>query len=183
MAEPEDDSYTGINQPKINTNPLLDRIFDKGIGGKFNEFSTNSEKPKTIKGFLNNYDEIQNLHNDPNYITNHNNNFKNNPKNNNHKSKPKANHLLDLSTKINVMGRKVDPIVSDSRDKSNSQNIQELESITGFKTMNQLPPTRGGTPWLIPEKNQNSLPLDPKLSRPTTTIISLTKSTLIINKS
>jgi dynein heavy chain, axonemal len=188
-------------------NPLIDRIFDKGIGGKFNEFSAQKSKGAAVKSFLTNFDDIDTLHNDPKYITNVRSGVDTGKNTQGLKlphSKRTHNKLNqpELNTeKVNLLSKKFDtkmkePIL-DSIDKEEGEksfkNIQDLESITGFKTMNQLPPSRGVrynsvNPMerlRIVKKDEKidtvtkfskiEKALDPKLSRPTTTIVALNK--------
>ena len=153
-----------------NGNDLLERIYDEGQGGKFNDLIKNPTKIKAVKAFITE-DDIENMLNLP-------------PD----KTKTGFNEGKDggMSGTMNHV----------------SGNMQDLLSITGFKIIDKLPPTSGdlknktnsmidrfrvsfndfdttsGNNTLMgatKTKWTNNVNLEPKLSRPTTTIINLGK--------
>ena len=153
-----------------NGNDLLERIYDEGQGGKFNDLIKNPTKIKAVKAFITE-DDIENMLNLP-------------PD----KTKTGFNDGKDggMSGTMNHV----------------SGNMQDLLSITGFKIIDKLPPTSGdlknktnnmierfrvsfndfdtssGNNTLMgatKSKWTSKVNLEPKLSRPTTTIINLGK--------
>ena len=162
-----------INNTKLvnnNGNDLLERIYDEGQGGKFNDLIKNPTKIKAVKAFITD-DELDNMLNLP-------------PD----KTKSGFGEVKDggMSGTMNHV----------------SGNMQDLLSITGFKIIDKLPPTSGeikdqtysmidrfrlsfndfdstnGNNTLMnatKSKWTNNGDLEPKLSRPTTTIINLGK--------
>ena len=162
-----------VNETKSinnNGNDLLERIYDEGQGGKFNDLIKNPTKIKAVKAFITE-DDIENMLNLP-------------PD----KTKTGFNEGKDggMSGTMNHV----------------SGNMQDLLSITGFKIIDKLPPTSGdlknktnsmidrfrvsfndfdttsGNNTLMgatKTKWTNNVNLEPKLSRPTTTIINLGK--------
>ena len=166
----ENKSYSSDIQKYENKGEhgLLERIYDKGQGEKFNDLIKNPTKIKAMKAFITE-DDIENMINLP-------------PD----KTKTKIG-FNDGTGGINGTTNHV------------SGNMQDLLSITGFKIIDRLPPTSGdlknNTNSMIDRfrvsasdfakdtnntlmnmtksrwtKNDN---LEPKLSRPTTTIIQL----------
>ena len=162
-----------INNTKLvnnNGNDLLERIYDEGQGGKFNDLIKNPTKIKAVKAFITD-DDLDNMLNLP-------------PD----KTKSGFGEVKDggMSGTMNHV----------------SGNMQDLLSITGFKIIDKLPPTSGeikdqtysmidrfrlsfndfdstnGNNTLMnatKSKWTNNGDLEPKLSRPTTTIINLGK--------
>ena len=146
---------------------LLERIYDKGQGEKFNDLIKNPTKIKAMKAFITE-DDIDNMINLP-------------------PEKTKIG-FSDMGGGVNGTTNHV------------SGNMQDLLSITGFKIIDKLPPTTGdfknNTNSMIDrfrvsasdfakDINNNTFmnatktrwtnndSLEPKLSRPTTTIINL----------
>ena len=140
---------------------LVERIYDKGMGEKFNDLIKNPKTIKTMKAFITTEDDI---------VT-------------------------------------VPPETTKSKlDDKTTLNGQDLLSITGFKVIDKLPPTGGETQTsynkmidrfrvsagqsmfsetqFSKSRTKFNVPLEPKLSRPTTTIINLGKkySTLTENE-
>ena len=161
-----------INNTKLvnnNGNDLLERIYDEVQGGKFNDLIKNPTKIKAVKAFITD-DDLDNMLNLP-------------PD----KTKSGFGEVKDggMSGTMNHV----------------SGNMQDLLSITGFKIIDKLPPTSGeikdqtysmidrfrlsfndfdstnGNNTLMnatKSKWTNNGDLEPKLSRPTTTIINCT---------
>ena len=153
---------------KAQSNNLLERIYDQGQAEKFNDLIKNPTKIKAVKAFITD-DDIENMLNLP-------------PD----KTKTGFNEGLQ-SGGMNRTTKHV------------SGNMQDLLSNTGFKIIDKLPPTTGDvknkTNSMIDRfrvtfndfddakemmgrtktKWTNESNLEPKLSRPTTTIINLGK--------
>ena len=166
IGGPEDINNT--KSLKGQGNNLLERIYDQGQGEKFNDLIKNPTKIKAVKAFITD-DDIDNMLNLP-------------PD----KTKTGFNEGLQ-SGGMNRTTKHV------------SGNMQDLLSITGFKIIDKLPPTTGD----VKNKTNNMIDrfkvsfndfdgkdtnmaatkskwthetnLEPKLSRPTTTIINLGK--------
>ena len=166
IGGPEDINNT--KSLKGQGNNLLERIYDQGQGEKFNDLIKNPTKIKAVKAFITD-DDIDNMLNLP-------------PD----KTKTGFNEGLQ-SGGVNRTSNHV------------SGNMQDLLSITGFKIIDKLPPTTGD----VKNKTNNMIDrfkvsfndfdgkdtnmaatkskwthetnLEPKLSRPTTTIINLGK--------
>ena len=138
---------------------LVERIYDAGQGEKFNDLIKNPTKIKAMKAFITGDDDIVTL-----------------PDEKTTKSRFDEGKLTGHRT---------------------SNNIQDLLSITGFKVIDKLPPTGGETitsanqmidrfrvsatdfsnnSQMNVTKTRFNVPLEPKLSRPTTTIINLGKA-------
>ena len=162
-----------INNTKTinnNGNGLLERIYDEGQGGKFNDLIKNPTKIKAVKAFITE-DDIENMLNVP-------------------PDKTKTGFNEGREGGMNGTMNHV------------SGNMQDLLSITGFKIIDKLPPTSGdlknktnsmidrfrvsfndfdstsGNNTLMgatKSKWTNNVNIEPKLSRPTTTIINLGK--------
>ena len=153
---------------KAQSNNLLERIYDQGQAEKFNDLIKNPTKIKAVKAFITD-DDIENMLNLP-------------PD----KTKTGFNEGLQ-SGGMNRTTKHV------------SGNMQDLLSNTGFKIIDKLPPTTGDvknkTNSMIDRfrvtfndfddakdmmgrtktKWASDTNLEPKLSRPTTTIINLGK--------
>ena len=160
-----------INQTKSvkgQGNNLLERIYDQGQGEKFNDLIKNPTKIKAVKAFITD-DDIENMLNLP---------------------PDKTKTGFNEGMQSGGINRNTNHV---------SGNMQDLLSITGFKIIDKLPPTTGE------QKNKtnnmidrfrvtfndfdgkdtnmgatksrwtNEANLEPKLSRPTTTIINLGK--------
>ena len=138
---------------------LVERIYDKGQGEKFNDLIKNPTKIQAMKAFITADDD-------------------------------------------DVLVNPNEPTTKQKWHEKTSQNVQDLLSITGFKVIDKLPPTGGETytnanimidrfrvsaaqsMYSDGTKGNNmsktnatrskfNTPLEPKLSRPTTTIINL----------
>ena len=143
---------------------LVERIYDSGQGEKFNNLIKNPQTIKAMKAFIT-ADDVDDLINHP---------------------MNKTNFEETKKSEKNFMNK-------------TSNNMQDLLSITGFKVIDKLPPTGGKTLTNANEmidrfkisatdfgkdttgtlnnlnmtKSNFGMPLEPKLSRPTTTIINL----------
>jgi len=136
----------GINQfiKSNNRNDLKERIYDYGLGQKFHVFSKDHQKTKEYRAVITSDfglpDMNQYLKNDKAANTNQNKRETNiNPRT--------GRTELDKSGAINRKNQSAQKEYYDNEnlekeEKSNKFN-QELESITGFKTLSPLPPSRG----------------------------------------
>ena len=164
----EETNMNNTKSIKAQENNLLERIYDQGQAEKFNDLIKNPTKIKAVKAFITD-DDIENMINLP-------------------PDKTKTGFKEGVqSGGMNGTSNHV------------SGNMQDLLSITGFKIIDKLPPTIGD-----PKNKTNSMidrfrvtfndfdgnhkmmgttksrwtndtNLEPKLSRPTTTIINLGK--------
>ena len=164
----EETNMNNTKSIKAQENNLLERIYDQGQAEKFNDLIKNPTKIKAVKAFITD-DDIENMINLP-------------------PDKTKTGFKEGVqSGGMNGTSNHV------------SGNMQDLLSITGFKIIDKLPPTTGD-----PKNKTNSMidrfrvtfndfdgnhkmmgttksrwtndtNLEPKLSRPTTTIINLGK--------
>ena len=162
------DDINNTKSLKPQGNNLLERIYDQGQAEKFNDLIKNPTKIKAVKAFITD-DDIDNMLNLP-------------PD----KTKTGFNEGLQ-SGGVNRTSNHV------------SGNMQDLLSITGFKIIDKLPPTTGDMKnktnnmidrfkvsfndfdgkdtnmGMTKSRWTNETKLEPKLSRPTTTIINLGK--------
>ncbi len=160
-------------------------MYDSGKGEKFNEFTNNIAKPKQYKALLNIDDDIQYVENEQ---------MKNINKDDVSETKvgPSENQTAKttlLKNKQTNHQKKNDEMLS-SETKMNKvmKMTQDYNSITGYKTAQPLPPSRGKKyPSLEPLidrfritgkedpllQTRITSQLDLHLTRPTTTIISL----------
>jgi hypothetical protein len=160
-------------------------LYDSGKGEKFNEFTNNIAKPKQYKALLNIDDDIQYVENEQ---------MKNINKDDVSETKvgPSENQTAKttlLKNKQTNHQKKNDEMLS-SETKMNKvmKMTQDYNSITGYKTAQPLPPSRGKKyPSLEPLidrfritgkedpllQTRITSQLDLHLTRPTTTIISL----------
>jgi len=202
---------------------LVNRIYDCGKGEKFNDLTNNQLKPKGYKAFLTNDDDLSDVlvnldkkHFQPKNTTKAEKLMKENHKHTEDfnfktkKSQPNASKVEEFEYTIDkndlINNKKFDLktkgeetiIEEDSRyfnPERNEKKIQELASITGYKTISPLPPSRGrrdnsynpmidrfkataGDTGFTKTNSKFGVsiyknPLEPKLSKPTTTIIDL----------
>jgi len=205
---------------------LLNRIYDAGKGEKFNDLTNNQLKPKEYRAFLT-HDDLSDVlvHLDKNHfqpkITSRAEKFmKENQKHfedQNFKTKKTQPNLSKVeefeytidkndlinNKKIDIKPRGEDTNIEDEskyfNPERNEKKVQELASITGYKTISPLPPSRGrrdnsynpmidrfkatsGNETGFSKSNMKfgvsiyNNPMEPKLFKPTTTIIDLDDS-------
>ena len=142
-------SMKGINQNIKPTSKydLKERIYDYGMGQKFHIFSKDHQKTKEYRAVITSDfgmpDINQYLNKDKNNI-----NTEHIAKN---KSPQKTKNIeFDMRTEKSNLNQKhtnlskiVDNEIKNRVERSTSKNMQEIESITGFKTLSPLPPSRG----------------------------------------
>ena len=164
----EDVNMNNTKSIKAQSNNLLERIYDQGQAEKFNDLIKNPTKIKAVKAFITD-DDIENMLNLP---------------------PDKTKTGFNEGMQSDGMNRTTKHV---------SGNMQDLLSNTGFKIIDKLPPTTGdvnnqtnnminrfrvtfndmdGTKTMMgrtKSKWTTDSNLEPKLSRPTTTIINLGK--------
>ena len=164
---------------------LLERLYDSGKGEKFNEFTNNIPKPKQFKAILNVDDEIT-------YIENE--HLKKLHKDDYSETRvggPSENQTAKttlLKNKQTNHKKNEEMLSSEMRINKVMKMTQDYNSITGYKTAQPLPPSRGKKyPSLEPIidrfrmtgkedpllQSRLTNQIDLRLTRPTTTIISL----------
>ena len=153
------DSLNFGKNEKFKELGLLERIYDSGQGEKFNSLIKNPTKIKAMKAFITGEEDVITI--------------------------PDEKTTKSRFDEGRTTGHRT------------SNNIQDLLSITGFKVIDKLPPTGGETITSANQmidrfrvsasdfanktqsmnmtKTRFNVPLEPKLSRPTTTIINLEK--------
>ena len=124
-------------------NDLKERIYDYGMGQKFHIFSKEQQKTKEYRAVITSDfglpDMNQYLRNDK---------ISNNP-NNLHNTKGIESTVSPgqktggLNNKFNALQKENVDIDNKLKEEKFSKNLQEIESITGFKTLSPLPPSRG----------------------------------------
>jgi hypothetical protein len=223
---------SNINFPQGNKKySLLNRIYDSGKGEKFNNLLAKDEKKKEYKSFMITEDlsdvlvtldkrNIPPLRNTSKTnkklkeqdIKEEENKFKNNKT---ITSKNELEFTIDKNDILNNVNKKFDFKQSDNdtimeesqffNPEKNEKKIQELASITGYKTISPLPPSRGRrdncyNPMIDRFKATTSAhgngfdktvskfgttgfnnPMEPKLNKPATTIIDLDDNKYIKN--
>ena len=164
----EDVNMNNTKSIKAQSNNLLERIYDQGQAEKFNDLIKNPTKIKAVKAFITD-DDLENMLNLP---------------------PDKTKTGFNEGMQSDGMNRTTKHV---------SGNMQDLLSNTGFKIIDKLPPTTGdvnnqtnnminrfrvtfndmdGTKTMMgrtKSKWTTDSNLEPKLSRPTTTIINLGK--------
>jgi hypothetical protein len=214
---------SNYNFPEGNSRfSLVNRIYDSGKGEKFNDLTNNQLKPKGYKAFLTNEDDLSDVlvHLDKKSLLTKNITKSekimkdkkkqtedlafNSKKTNTNLPKPEQYEFsLDKNDIIHNKKFELKQIEEASIEEAsrffnperNEKKIQEIASITGYKTISPLPPSRGrrdnsynpmidrfkATAGDVGFTKTNSKfgvsiysnPLEPKLSKPTTTIIDL----------
>jgi len=188
---------------KHEKNHLIERIYDRGKGEKFNDLFKQPTKGKAVRAFITSDEMLEKLNSQVHdaaakttVMTRHPGRKTNilNP------SKESENHsekITNFKTDGRSPRKELESITEISEKMT--KNIQELDSITGFKVMASLPPKnttryKSNDPMNIDrfritkreetgfelrnDRIQNMHPaLEPKFSRPTTTIISIKGNT------
>lgn len=158
------------NFPEGNSKlSLLNRIYDSGKGEKFNDLTNNQVKPKEYKAFLTNddlSDVLVHLDKRSFLVTKHNTKTENFMKESQRQkdeenSKSRINKMntnkkddyeysIDKNDLINNKKFDIKPKDEQNTEESrffnpekSEKKIQELASITGYKTISPLPPSRG----------------------------------------
>jgi len=205
---------------------LLNRIYDSGKGEKFNDLTNNEVKPKEYRAFLTHDDlsdvlvHLDKKHFQPKNTTKEEKlmkeshkqleeqNFKMKKTQSNFSKIDELGYTIDKKDLINNKKFDIKPIgeepnfTGESRffnPERNQKKIQELASITGYKTISPLPPSRGrrdnsynpmidrfkatsGGETGFTKTNSKlgvsiyNNPMEPKLSKPATTIIDMEDS-------
>lgn len=206
---------------------LLNRIYDSGKGEKFNDLTNNQVKPKEYRAFLTHDDlsdvlvHLDKKHFQPKNTTKaekflkethkqlEDQNFKTKKTQPNLSKIDEFEYNIDKKDLINNKKFDLKPkgeetnLEEESRlfnPERNEKKIQELASITGYKTISPLPPSRGrrdnsynpmidrfkatsGGETGFTKTNSKfgvsiyNNPMEPKLSKPATTIIDLEDAT------